>query len=70
MAYMYVDIDLSDTDTEDLIDELKARGHFVFEESSTSQDKDLEKIWLARRNGQAYDHLIDAYIYKVLGKVI
>lgn len=65
MAYISVEVDLDEFDDNELIEELKARGYEV-----NAQEQDLEKIYLLRRNGQAYDHLMDAYIYRVLGKVI
>lgn len=67
MAYISVEVDLDEFDDNELIEELKARGYEV---NAQEQEQDLEKIYLLRRNGQAYDHLMDAYIYRVLGKVI
>jgi hypothetical protein len=70
MAYINVDIELEDFDDDDLIKEVKSRGFQVVEDNSTSIDEDLEQIYLLRRLGKSYDHLMDAYIYKVLGKLI
>jgi hypothetical protein len=70
MAYVEVEVDLDQFDDDELIEELKARGHEVYAREISTQEEDLEKIYLLRRTGQAYDHLMDAYIYKVLGKVI
>ena len=70
MASICVDIELEDFDDNDLIEEVKARGFHVFEDYATSTDEDLEQIYLLRRRGLPYDHLMDAYIYKVLGKVL
>ena len=70
MAYINVDIVLEDFDDDDLIKEVKSRGFQVVEDNSTSIDEDLFKIYLLRRLGKSYDHLMDAYIYKVLGKLI
>ena len=70
MAYISVDIELEDFDDDDLIKEVKSRGFQVVEDNSTSIDEDLEQIYLLRRLGKSYDHLMDAYIYKVLGKLI
>jgi hypothetical protein len=70
MASICVDIELEDFDDNDLIAEVKARGFHVFEDYATSTDEDLEQIYLLRRRGLPYDHLMDAYIYKVLGKVL
>ena len=70
MAYISVDIELDEFDDDELIKEVKSRGFQVVEDNSTSIDEDLEQIYLLRRRGLPYDHLMDAYIYKVLGKVI
>ena len=70
MPLMSIDIELEDFEDDDLIDEVKSRGFHVFEDYTTSTDEDLEQIYLLRRRGLPYDHLMDAYIYKVLGKVI
>ncbi len=67
---MTVDIDIEEFDDDDLIAEVKARGYQIFEDNSTSIDEDLEQIYLLRRRGLPYDHLMDAYIYKALGKVL
>ena len=70
MTYVSVDIDLDSFDDDDLIEEVKSRGFHVFEDYTTSTDEDLEQIYLLRRRGLPYDHLMGDYIYKVLGKVI
>lgn len=70
MAYVSVDVDVSEFEDSELIEELKFRGYEVFDDTGAHKEEDLEKIWLLRRTGQAYDHLMDEYIYKVLGKVI
>lgn len=70
MAYMTVDVDLEEFDDNELIEEVKSRGFHVFEDYTTSTDEDLEHIYLLRRRGLPYDHLMDAYIYNVLGKVL
>ena len=69
MPYISVDIDLSDIDTEDLIEELELRNKesWSFGGSKSSL---LEAIWLKRRNGQPYDDILDKLIYTELGKVL
>jgi len=64
-----VDIDMSDFDTEDLLDELESRGSLPPDVPGDSKDL-LEAIWLRRRNGQDYDQLLDKLIYNVTGHVI
>ena len=66
-----VDIDLSDIDTEDLIDELKSRDA---DDSVLSMDEQntLTKIWIHDREGrkeQAYA-LMREYVLDRLGKVV
>jgi hypothetical protein len=70
--YKEVDVDLSDFDTEDLVDELESRG---YDYNTNGVDGDdmrviLEKIWLNRRQGQDYQRELNQLIYGVLGKVI
>ena len=67
-----VDVDLTDFDTEDLVDELESRG---YDYNTNGVDGDdmrviLEKIWLNRRQGQDYQRELNQLIYGVLGKVI
>ena len=68
MAYVSVDIDLYDIDSDELIDELESRGYKLVH--APEEDGLLNKIYLARRMGKPYDHLVDALIYESLGKVI
>jgi len=64
-----VEVDLSDFDTEDLLDELEIRGSLPADVPGDSKDL-VEAIWLRRRNGQDYDDLVDKLIYNVTGHVI
>jgi hypothetical protein len=64
-----VDVDLSEFDTEDLVEELKERGSqgVSFDETET-----LTKIWLHDREGrkdEAYA-LMREYVLEKLGRVI
>jgi hypothetical protein len=64
-----VDVDLSEFDTEDLVEELKERGSqgVSFDETET-----LTKIWLHDREGrkdEAYALMRD-YVLEKLGRVI
>lgn len=70
MASMWVDIDLTDVDDDELIDELKARGFNVLEESETTGSEALERIYHLRRQGKPFDTELDSYICHILGKVI
>ncbi len=60
-----VKVDLSDFDTDDLIEELESR-----EVDADAMRKLLEKIWLNRRTGKDYQNELDNLIYGVLGKVV
>ena len=64
-----VDVDLSDFDTEDLVEELEGRGTqgLTFDDTET-----LTKIWLHDREGrkeEAYE-LMRWYVLEKLGKVV
>ena len=69
MVWMTVDVDLSDIDTEDLIEELEIRGEYKTAQSYDS-NLDLLKIWQLRREGKPFDAELDKYLYNVLGKAI
>ena len=64
-----VEVDLTDFETEDLLDELESRGSLPADVPGDSKDL-VEAIWLRRRNGQDYDDLVDKLIYNVTGHVI
>jgi hypothetical protein len=64
-----VEVDLSDFDTQDLLDELDSRGSLPPDVPGDSKEL-LEAIWLRRRNGKNYDDLVDKLIYNVTGHVI
>jgi hypothetical protein len=63
-----VDVDLSDFNTEDLVDELESRG------AGTSEFGDgkeiLQAIYEKRRLGQDYQSELDQLIWLGLGRVI
>ena len=76
MAYRYVtaevEVDLSEFDTDDLIEELEARG---LDYNTKHVDADemrmvLEQIWQKRREGQDYQSQLDQLIWGVLGRVL
>lgn len=70
MPYVNVHVDLDDFDDEELIEELEIRGYSVDSRASGDIDSQLMEIYLQRRLGLPYDHLIDRMIYDKLGKVI
>ena len=64
-----VDVDLVDFDTDDLLDELERRGELPVEESGNAKEI-VEQIYYLRRQGQAYEHLMDSLMYAVMGRVL
>ena len=65
-----VEVDITEFDTEDLLDELASRSSLPMEEDFHGKEL-LEKIWLKRRLGNHdYQTELDQLIYQVLGKVI
>jgi hypothetical protein len=68
MTYVTVDVDLSEFDTEDLIEELDSRGEMPGWIADT--DEMLNQIYQLRRLGKDYDKLLDQYLYQKLGRVI
>jgi len=68
--YTEVDVDLSEFDTDDLLEELESRGKSLGVSSSFSTTELLEKIWILRREGKEYQTELDSLIYNVLGKII
>ena len=65
-----VDIDLSDFETDDLLDELASRSSLPMEEDFHGKEL-LEQIWMKRRMGNHdYQQELDQLIYQVTGHVI
>lgn len=67
-----VDVDLSEFDTDDLIEELESRG---LDYNTNGVDGDdmravLEQVWRKRRQGQDYQRELDQLIWGVLGRVV
>ena len=65
-----VDVDLSEFDTEDLLDELASRSSLPTEADNNAKEL-VEAIWLKRRVGNHnYQEELDKLIYSTLGKII
>jgi hypothetical protein len=65
-----VDVDLSDFETEDLLDELASRSSLPMEDDFQGKEL-LEKIWLKRRQGNHdYQTELDQLIYQVTGHIV
>ena len=66
-----VEVDLTDFETEDLIEELEDRGQSMGNGTGPYDSKELvEQIWMRRRNGQNYDAPLDQLIYNVTGRIV
>ncbi len=67
-----VEVDLSEFDTGDLIEELEDRGEWIGGGDVRFDSKELlEAIWMKRRVGNhEYQTELDQLIYAVLGHVI
>lgn len=68
MPYVYYDF--SDTDDDELIEELESRGYSVRESEESEFMESLRLIYEARRLNKPYDHIIERMICERLGKVI
>lgn len=66
-----VDVDISNFETEDLLDELEARGSLPLEVQGFNSNELVEQIWLKRRQGNHdYQQELDQLIYQVTGRVV
>ena len=63
-----VDVDLSDFETDDLIEELESRGAGATDYGDGKEI--LETIWFKRRQGRDYQTELEQLIWLGLGKVI
>ena len=63
-----VDVDLSDFDTDDLIEELESRGAGATDYGDGKEI--LETIWLKRRQGRDYQTELEQLIWLGLGRVL
>jgi len=63
-----VEVELSDFDDEELIEELESRGKY----SPTMGDSDelIDKIFHLRRQGKPYERELDEYLYIRTGRAI
>ena len=65
-----VEVDLSDFETEDLIEELEDRGKLPVGESFDCKSL-VEQIWMKRRQGNHdYQRELDQLIYQVIGLAV
>jgi hypothetical protein len=65
-----VEVDLTDFDTEDLLEELEDRGKLPVGESFACKAL-VEQIWMKRRQGNHdYQRELDQLIYQVIGLAV
>ena len=64
-----VDVELSDFDTDDLVEELESRG-MGFEVASETGTELLTAIYQKRRLGQDYQRELDELIYLGIGRIV
>lgn len=65
-----VEVDLSDFETDDLIEELEERGELPTTSNPYDNKELVEQIWMKRRNGQDYNYPLDQLIYNVTGHIV
>ena len=65
-----VDIDMEDFDTDELVEELERRGKSGSTIGGESPMQLLQRIYLKRRTGQAYEQELDDLIYESLGRLV
>lgn len=68
-TYVEVDVELTDFDTDDLIEELESRG-MGMEVSSHTGTELITAIYLKRRLGQDYQRELDDLIYLGIGRIV
>jgi hypothetical protein len=67
MAYVEVEVDLSDFDTEELLKELELRGT---ENTGFAYEELVRKIYEKRRLNKDYQKELDELIYSAIGKIL
>jgi len=69
-----VEIDLSEFDTADLVEELESRGHDFAETHIPIGDGNgnglLDKIYQKRRTGRNFDAELDEFLQLSLGRIV
>jgi hypothetical protein len=64
-----VEVDLTDFETEDLIEELEDRDELPSRGLFNANEL-VEQIWMLRRNGKDYQRQLDDLIYNVTGRIV
>ena len=63
-----VEVELSDFDDEDLIEELESRGKYS--PTMGNSDELIDKIFQLRRLGKPYERELDEYLYIRTGRAV
>lgn len=66
--WVEVDVDLSDFEDEELIEELSNRG--LYSSNHGDSNELIDKIFHLRRQGKPFDKELDEYLYTVTGRAI
>lgn len=67
-----VDVDISDFDDDDLVDELESRGYTIVDNDDYNGypgDGLLTQIYLLRKLGKPYERELEQYIWHTIGKM-
>lgn len=70
VAYVTVDVDIEDIDTQDLIDELQDRGYTIYDCNPFENDDDFVTLYEKRVRGEDITPLIDKLLYKITGRIV
>lgn len=62
-----IDVDLSDFDTDDLIEELESRGEYT---TMGDSGELIDKIFHLRRQGRDFEKELDQLLYNKTGRAI
>ena len=63
-----VDVDISEFDTDDLLEELEERGALPAEGNINAKEL-IEQMYYLHRQGQDCTHMLDQLFYSVLGRI-
>ena len=63
-----VDVDISEFDTDDLLEELEERGALPPEGNINAKEL-IEQMYYLHRQGQDCAHMLDQLFYSVLGRI-
>jgi len=66
--WVEVEVDLSDFDDNELIEELERRGKYTPSMGDTNEL--IDKIYHLRRQGKPYERELDEYLYQLTGRAI